>query len=252
LEISQRPELPHREDFYYSFEYNLEKIEAEFSQVLAESKFQTEDKERILVALALAKSLHEGQVRREAPNLPYIVHPIEVATGVLKRSGHPNMVIAALFHDVREDVDWMRALANGEVSKKFESRVIELLTRLLSKYRLENFDDTPVVIRLTDEEYFCRLEGEIDAVFIKAIDRRKNLMSLGRMLDAILNDNFLVKDETIDFVREKLQQTKIFVIPMVHRKYEKLASNLEDLTIKLEVRLKIAETFLLQNPSHNL
>lgn len=266
----EKPELPYREDFYYPFEYNLENIETEFLRVLARSKFKQEDKERILRAYVIATKLHEGQTRKEAPDLPYVVHPLEVALEVMKLGGSPNVVIAALFHDVREDVKWLRELEKGEIAKLFRSRVAELLTRLLSKYRLEVFgfswklDDHlgsflnkaslklfsnfAKVRKLSLEEYFRKLEGDATAVFIKAIDRRKNLMSLGRMLDSIFEDRSATASEIIAFVRRQIQETNTFVIPLAKRTYIDLGNNLEELNLKLAIRLKIAENFLLQNP----
>ncbi|MCF7846274.1 MAG: HD domain-containing protein [Candidatus Peribacteraceae bacterium] len=269
----EKPQLPFHEDFYYPFEYNLENIEACFLNCLNKSKFQPEDKERVSVALAEAKKLHENQTRVEAQGLPYVVHPIEVALEVLKLGGSPNTVIAALLHDVREDVDFMRRLENGEVAEKFGSRVVELLTRLLSKYRLEFFGisgkfkgcfayfferallkllpNEAQVVRLTDSAYFKKLEGDATAVFIKAIDRRKNLMSLGRMLDGVLDHPTSDPAGIINFVRKQITQTKDFVLPAVYRKYATLAYNLEALNLKLEIRLKIAEAFTAESTAQS-
>lgn len=241
------PELPFHDDFYYPFEYNSANIEKAFWSELS-SRFKSPDKRRIERAYNQAVKLHFGQTRLEAPDLPYVIHPIEVALAVMKQGGSPDSVIAALLHDVREDVEWVKGLENGEVAEKFESRVVEVLTRLLSKFRFENGK----VIKLSKEEYFRRLSGDWTAVWIKGVDRRMNLKSLGRMLDLISPDQIGKSQEIINFVKNGIQTTREFVIPVVREKYPELAENLEKLTIKLETRLQVAETFLLQNEASNL
>lgn len=239
MEIAEKPELPHHKDFYYDFEYTLENIEGRFWEVLKD-KFWPEDEKRIKAALKRAKNFHRCQFRiemdKDGLRLPYIIHPIEVATEVMELGGSPDEVIAALFHDVREDVKWMRELKNGEVAREFQSRVVEVLTRLLSKYRFKNDE----VVKLSINEYFLRLSSDTTAVWIKALDRRKNLMSLGRILNHILLNN-QYSDFTL--VKKQIEETREIVIPIVYKKYSKLAKNLEELTLKLETRFKIVENF---------
>ena len=241
---SEKLETPDRDsDFYYPLEYTAENIQREFLFELENSNFQPEDKERIWRGYELAIELHRGQTRREARHLPYIVHPIEVALAVLRAGGSPDSVIAALLHDVREDSEWLQKLDNGEIAKKFESRVVEVLTRLLSKYRFECDE----VVKLSPKEYFSRLSGDSTAVWIKALDRRVNLMSLGRMLGRVSSDDPEYSEFTLQFVKKQILETREIVIPVVRAKYEKLADNLEKLTNKLATRLALAETFIAES-----
>lgn len=255
--------LLHDEEFYYDFPYKLSEVAKHFKAVLKESKFQPEDKKRIRRAWAQACIFHRGQTRSEAPGLPYIIHPLEVALEVLRLGGSPDQVIAALFHDVREDVGQMREMKNGEVVEVFKSRSVELLTRLLSKYRLEiygvlvksesrfvkflkkrfteffsNFAD---VKELTNEEYFEKLSQDWAAIWIKAIDRRVNLMSCGRMLDHALDAPRGQANAIFGFVENQIKTTHHFVIPAVESKYPTLAKNLKLLTLNLGVRLRVAK-----------
>ncbi len=60
-------------------------------------------------ALSLALEAHAGQIRKGTENalglpLPYITHPVAVATLVQRYGGNEDQVIAALLHDVLEDV----------------------------------------------------------------------------------------------------------------------------------------------------
>lgn len=53
-------------------------------------------------ALAFATQAHSGQKRKGVP-LPYILHPMEVATIVAGISTDPDLIAAALLHDTIED-----------------------------------------------------------------------------------------------------------------------------------------------------
>ncbi len=59
-------------------------------------------------ALAMAAEAHRGQIRKGTHNalglpLPYITHPVVVATLVQRYGGSEEQIIAALLHDVLED-----------------------------------------------------------------------------------------------------------------------------------------------------
>ena len=56
----------------------------------------------ITAAKMMAGKAHEGQFRKYS-GLPYIIHPIEVATTVEAYGGTDEMIAAALLHDVVED-----------------------------------------------------------------------------------------------------------------------------------------------------
>jgi (p)ppGpp synthase/HD superfamily hydrolase len=56
-------------------------------------------------ALRWAERAHRGVTRKAAPDTPYILHPVAVATAVAAVGGDRNMVCAACLHDVVEDSD---------------------------------------------------------------------------------------------------------------------------------------------------
>ena len=53
-------------------------------------------------AAAFAAKAHEGALRKGS-NMPYIVHPKEVAAIVAVMGGEPEAIAAAYLHDVIED-----------------------------------------------------------------------------------------------------------------------------------------------------
>jgi guanosine-3',5'-bis(diphosphate) 3'-pyrophosphohydrolase len=56
-------------------------------------------------AILFAAEAHRGQTRKYNPSLPYIVHPIEVMSIVATVPHSPEMLAAAVLHDVVEDTD---------------------------------------------------------------------------------------------------------------------------------------------------
>jgi (p)ppGpp synthase/HD superfamily hydrolase len=59
--------------------------------------------DRFASALAWAAELHKDQARKSKPLVPYISHPIGVASLVLADRGSEDEAIAGLLHDVVED-----------------------------------------------------------------------------------------------------------------------------------------------------
>ena len=65
---------------------------------------------RFLAAVALAAELHEGQVRK-GTGVPYLAHPLGVASLVLEAGGAEDEAIAGLLHDAVEDQGGLGAWA---------------------------------------------------------------------------------------------------------------------------------------------
>lgn len=75
-------------------------------------------------AAALALRAHSGTERR-GKGLPYILHPMEAASIVATVTNDPEMLAAAILHDVVEDTDVTLEQLRGE----FGERVAELVAR---------------------------------------------------------------------------------------------------------------------------
>lgn len=73
-------------------------------------------------ALCFATERHSGQ-KRKTSDIPYILHPIEVATIVATMSEDEELLSAALLHDTVEDTD----TTIKEIKKKFGKRVALLV-----------------------------------------------------------------------------------------------------------------------------
>lgn len=73
-------------------------------------------------AMIFAACAHDGMLRK-GTNVPYIVHPAEVAAIASTLTDDPEILAAAVLHDVVEDCGVGRA----ELEKRFGARVAELV-----------------------------------------------------------------------------------------------------------------------------
>jgi (p)ppGpp synthase/HD superfamily hydrolase len=81
--------------------------------------------DRYEAALTLAACAHRGQTRKGG-DVPYIVHPVHVAT-ILLRYGFPEeVIVAGLLHDVVEDTDVPLARIETEFGPAVASMVAAL------------------------------------------------------------------------------------------------------------------------------
>jgi (p)ppGpp synthase/HD superfamily hydrolase len=87
-----------------------------------------------LTALAYATKAHGAQLRK-GTNIPYITHPMGVASIVLDYGGTDTQAVAALLHDVVEDCGGAERLADvREVFGPKVSAVVELCSDSLAEH----------------------------------------------------------------------------------------------------------------------
>ena len=73
-------------------------------------------------AAEFARKVHEGKLRKGSM-VPYIVHPFEAAVIVSGMTDDPEVISAALLHDVIEDA----GISYEELKMQFGSRVADLV-----------------------------------------------------------------------------------------------------------------------------
>lgn len=113
-----------------------------------------------LKALDFATKAHSGQKRKNS-NIPYIYHPLNVACHAIALNIKDDSVIAAcLLHDVVEDCDVN--INNLPVSKKTKM-FVSLLTH---------------PEKVNNTIYYNNISTNIDASFIKLLDRCNNLTTM--------------------------------------------------------------------------
>jgi (p)ppGpp synthase/HD superfamily hydrolase len=79
--------------------------------------------EKIAQALALAVEAHDGQ-KRKGTNIPYIAHPLGVASIALDHGADEEQAVAALLHDAVEDGGAHYA---ERIRTKFGNRVADIV-----------------------------------------------------------------------------------------------------------------------------
>lgn len=154
-----------------SLNSNLYKnIKQEFINFLDKRKFNLEEKEEIIKALDFALEKHLGQFRHTGE--PYIIHPIQVAKGVIELGLEVNAIQSALLHDVMEDC----GVKYSELEKRFNTEVADLV------------DGLTKIDMAEDKKQFKSIEAikkvllaslkDIRVIIIKLIDKRDNMKSL--------------------------------------------------------------------------
>ncbi|MFW6075986.1 MAG: HD domain-containing protein [Chloroflexota bacterium] len=126
---------------------------------------------RLAEAFQFAAAAHAGQVRDEGT--PYIEHPVRVVSILWDEIGKredPDLLIAALNHDVLEDCEW---LPREVLVAAFGERV----TRIVEDVTKERVPEPQKAQR--DRAYMDRLPGlPLHSRLLKLADRIDNLRSV--------------------------------------------------------------------------
>ena len=110
-------------------------------------------------AKMLAGKAHEGQFRKYS-GMPYIVHPIEVATIVQSVDHTDEMIAAALLHDVVEDTDYSFEDIANEVSPK----VAELVKGLTDVSNPQ--DGNRKIRKAIDKDHLAEQNAEVQTIYL--------------------------------------------------------------------------------------
>ena len=108
-------------------------------------------------AKMLAGKAHEGQFRKYS-GLPYIVHPIEVATIVQTVEHSEEMIAAALLHDVVEDTDY----SFEDIAKEVSPEVADLVKGLTDVSNPE--DGNRKVRKAIDKAHLAEQNAEVQTI----------------------------------------------------------------------------------------
>lgn len=128
---------------------------------------------RIAAAFALAAKVHENQ-KRKGTAIPYISHPMVVASQVLVWGGTEDQFIAALLHDVLEDggVEYAET-----IEADFGPNVLRIVKALSDALPKAGEKKKPWVERKT--EYLAHLaDADQEVLLVSAADKRHNLSSI--------------------------------------------------------------------------
>lgn len=150
-------------------------IEQAFANLLAEyaKTPHTQKVERITRAFEFAKNAHHG-VRRLSGE-PYILHPIAVATIVVKEIGlGSTSICSALLHDVVEDTDYTTEDIRNLFGDKI-AQIVDGLTKISGGVFGEQASEQAENFR----KLLLTMSEDIRVVLIKIADRLHNMRTLG-------------------------------------------------------------------------
>jgi (p)ppGpp synthase/HD superfamily hydrolase len=118
-------------------------------------------------AFELLVSKHAGQ-RQKVNGHPYVEHPILVATDVSRAGFDPEMIAAALLHDIVEDSD----VSVDDVQERFGPRVSALVEAMTDDVEVEPYERRKALHR----EQVVAAGPEAAAIF--AADKLNNVRAL--------------------------------------------------------------------------
>jgi (p)ppGpp synthase/HD superfamily hydrolase len=177
-------------------------------------------------ALIFAIRAHDSiQQRRKYTDEPYVVHPIRVATLVATVTSQPEILSAALLHDVLEDVTPKRPSFGPEAIRvAFGEGVLRLVEELTDVFTAEAFP------QLNRKE---RKKREADR--LSGISPDAQLIKLADMLD----NGGTVVTEAPDFARTYLSEKEhILSLMPRHAQNEALRKKAEALLAEAKRTLK--------------
>lgn len=145
-----------------------------------------------LVALSVARRLHEGQYRKDGT--PYISHPLKVCSTLISYGIDDDTTLAAsLLHDVLEDCADKLPMGGKEliVNYQLSDEVVDIVMLLTKESGL---DDYELGI------YFKKIEQNPKAALIKLSDR--------------LHNSSTVYNLSLEKLKKYLRETSLYLIPM--------------------------------------
>ncbi len=125
--------------------------------------------DKLLLAVEYAAQKHKGQVRKDALQTPYIIHPLGVAELAWNPGGvrSVNVLTAALLHDTLEDTD----ATPNEIEALFGKRVLTTVQEVSNDPNLSTQENKQ---RQIDHAPTLSLNGQI----VKLADRTYNVRDL--------------------------------------------------------------------------
>lgn len=129
--------------------------------------------ERIAQALALAVEAHDGQ-KRKGTTIPYIAHPMGVASIALEHGADEDQAMAALLHDAVEDGG---AQYSQRIRNQFGDRVADIVAGCTDGVPDENGRKAPWKER--KESYISHLrQASDDVLLVSGADKLHNARAI--------------------------------------------------------------------------
>jgi len=134
-------------------------------------------------AVIFASQMHDGMLRK-GTELPYIVHPAEVMAIASALTGDPEILAAAILHDVIEDC----GVTEAELTERFGARVTRLV---LSETQKSNGDPFATWDARKKEAIARIARGGRSVKLIALADKLSNMRAIHRDYDRDSDTMFL-------------------------------------------------------------
>lgn len=144
-------------------------------------------------AIVFATRAHSGTYRK-GTSIPYIVHPIEAAAIVSTITDEPDMIAAAVLHDVVEDTD----ATVDEIRFFFNDRIADLVEAESEDKRKDLPPQETWMVRKMETLEFLRNKADRDAKILALADKLSNMRAIHRDQNTIgdqLWERFNEKDK---------------------------------------------------------
>lgn len=180
---------------------------------------------RFAAALSLAVEAHGGQYRKGS-QIPYIAHPLAVASLVLRYSGDEDIAIAALLHDAIEDGGARYAFI---IRDNFGARVAKIVEGCTDG--VPNVAGIKSPWRARKENFLARLnDADEDTLLVVGCDKLNNASDIlddFRSIGPAVFDRFSVpRHETLWYYRQ--------VTEILGERDSAVAARLRDVVAKIE------------------
>ena len=129
-------------------------------------------------AIIFASNAHAGMLRK-ACNQPYMLHPMEAAVIIGTMTDDPEVLAAAVLHDVVEDA----GVSFETIREKFGNRVADLVSSETENKRVEQSAASTWEIRKSEAIDVLKNTDSIDVKMLYLGDKLFNLRSIARGLE---------------------------------------------------------------------
>ena len=126
-------------------------------------------------AIVFSTKAHDGMRRRKS-DVPYIVHPMEVAAIVGTMTDNQEVIAAGMLHDVVEDA----GIAMEEIGEKFGQRVMELVASETENKREELPPEETWRIRKEESLEKLSTTNDIEVLMLWISDKLSNIRAIYR------------------------------------------------------------------------
>lgn len=178
-------------------------------------------------AIIFATRAHSGTFRK-GTNIPYIVHPIEAAAIVATMTDDPDVIAAAVLHDVVEDTD----ATVDEIRFFFNDRIAGLVEAESENKRRDLPPQETWMLRKMETLEFLRTKANREAKMLALADKLSNIRAIHR-------DQKIVGDKLWERFNEKRKERHGWM----YRQVADALSDLQDTLAWQEYEELVRKTF---------